>query len=404
MRRARALGAVLTALGLAVAASPCAAQGEPRSNDFDEVALNGGVSVGFGMLLLGDTAEPPPGLHGYVLARPTTVTRLILDEATGATFGYRLDVSPIASFSSPTFVVRVDIRPLEAAEEKALKRIQVCPGCPAPRLVAMPVRFPPSQIVRDGDTIVVDMLVRPSTREKIVDVVKFSSDQVTRALIDEIRARVGEASRHLRRGDDLLARGEITAAATEYSRSIDLQPDATAHLRLARSQQRLGRLLLAQRQYERALALNREDADAWHELAMLLHRAGGSSQATSRYRHALKLRPDWALARRNLATAYLDTGELAPAFEEYRQSRRSDPGILQSKDAACVPPMNAAMQYYLFAKVHAAESEWDATVIWLKKAKEAGFNEFKRLQSEPEFKPLLHDPRLVALLPRQSRS
>ena len=395
--------AVLLAAWLAFAGTAPGAVPAASGEDFSNASFTNGVSIGNGMLRLGGDDEAPIPLEGNMVARPTTATRLIVDEATGATFGYRIGVAPLGS-SVTGFAVRVDILPLDAAAEGDLKRLQVCEGCPALNLVANSVRYPPQQIVRMGQTIVIDLLERARTGEKIVDLVKFSAAPVTREELTEVRQRLREASRYVRRGDALAASGSLAAAVAEYSRAAALQPDAAVYRRLGQCQQSRGRTDDALREYEKAVRLDAEDAEARFLLSVLRHRRGDFGRAADGYRQVLRISPGWTLARLNLATALLDRGDSAQALEEYRQAHRAEPAIFGSKDPAVVRARDAGLQSFLIAKVYATERNVDAAVAWLETAVAAGFGDLERVRTDPDFASLRQHPRFVGLVARTNRS
>jgi hypothetical protein len=148
-----------------------AAPAPPHAEDFSKDTLGNGLSIAVGMLRVGGDEQAPVPLEGNLIVRSTTVTRLIADEATGATFGYR-----IATVRFGPSAVRVKILPLDSEAEGDLRRLSVCEGCPPLRLVASSVRYPPEQVVRLGETVVIDLLERSQSGERIVDVVKLSTD------------------------------------------------------------------------------------------------------------------------------------------------------------------------------------------------------------------------------------
>jgi tetratricopeptide (TPR) repeat protein len=403
-------------LVLALLARGASAEDAPAAPDFDEVELEAGLSVGFGIQRLGGNAPPESsGLGSHVVKRTNRITRLLVDEESGAAFGYRLEA---AAVSTSPLHVRVDLRPLQAGDESDLKRLTTCAKCPPPHFASKgPVRFPPTHIVRSGDTMVVDLLVRPDTGEKIVDVLKFSREAVTREELEAVRGRLRQASLHVRRGDEIVGAGPqglgafaessrvlVEAASLEYTKALALQSDSATHLRLAVCYDRLERPEAAEKEYEKAVRLNEADAEAWHRLSTLRHRRGRYAKAVEGYRTALKLRPDWALARRNLATALLDRAELQPAFEEYRHAHRIAPSILETKDAGAVATKSGALQQFLFAKVHAAAGALESAFESLKRARDLGFTDLERVREEPEFAPLLKDPRVVGLIGRGAPS
>ena len=378
--------------------------GSSAQEDFSEIGLGNGVSIGVGMLRLGGDDEAPIPLEGNVIVRPTMATRLIVDESTGATFGYRIDASPLDSSTSPRVAVRVDILPLDPKAERDLRRLHICEACPALSLVASSVRYPPQQIVRMGETIVIDLLERAQTGEKIVDVVKFSTESVTRDELGEVRKRLREASHHARRGDALAANGSLAAAVAEYAQAVALQPEGAVYRRLGRCQQSRGRMDDAMRDYEKAVRLDAGDAEARLLLSVLRHRRGDFGRAADGYRQVLKIRPGWALARLNLATAHLDRGDVGEALEEYRQAHRSDRAIFETKDPSTVRARDAGLQSYLIAKAYALDGDTGASLAWLEKAMAAGFGDLERLRTDPDFASLRHDPRFVGIVARTNRS
>ena len=393
----------MLALAGAVGAATPAAEAEPAS-DFQEVTLSNGMSVGWGMVRLGGSEAPLP-LEGHVILRGNAATRLVVDSATGASFGYRLSTTTLTGYASPTMMVlRVEILPLAAVDEKDLRRIDACEGCPSLRLVAATIRYPPRQFVRDGDTMMIDLLEHPKTGEKIVDFVKFSSDTVAREHLDTLRDRVRTASRHTRRGDELAAKGAYADAAAEYAKAAPLQRDAAVHRKLGHTYLKIGRADVAQRELEIAVRLNPADIDTRHLLSVVRHRRGDFGKALSGYREVLKQRPEWALARRNLATAHLDRGSLGEAVQEYRHAHRSDPTILETKDAARVKARDGGLELYAIAKVYLVEGDANAALAALARAFEAGFDDSQRVRDDADFAPLLKDPRLVGMLARAARS
>jgi hypothetical protein len=393
---------VLTiALALALASPAAAAKPRtPEPEDFASTSLAAGLGASFGLQRLGSDAALP--LSGRLFERPDALVRVLVDPASGSAFGYRLEASTLSS--SLFGVIRVDIHALTPTDEKEIIERAGCPHCPPLRLIGSSTRFPPTQVIRAGDTMVVDLLVRPETGEKIVDVVQFAFTAVTRRALDVVRGRVRQAFLYVKQGDDEQARGATEAAAALYAKAVALQPDAATYLRLGQCYETLSRFEQAQQEYERAVRKNGGDADAWMRLAVLRHRRGQFGKAANAYERALKIRPDWALAHRNLATAHLDRAELEEAFREYREAYRVRHTSLEASDTASVTARDPALQHYVFAKVYAAEGEIESALSSLRKARDAGFRDLERIRDDAEFRPFLDDPRFGVLLGAGSRS
>jgi hypothetical protein len=79
---------------------------------------------------------------------------------------------------------------------------------------------------------------------------------------------------------------------------------------------------------------------------------------------------------------------------------RLDPTILESQGPA-IPAagIDAATQSYYLAKLLAANGQVDAAIEFLRRAKEAGFRDFARVASDPDFRAVVADPRYKELAP-----
>src|SRR5262249_217927 len=203
--------------------------------------------------------------------------------------------------------------------------------------------------------------------------VKFSSEPVTREILDRVRARITEAFQHARQADALVERGSLDAAAGEYTKALALRPEAGGYVRLGLCQLPLDRLELAQQPFGKAARLSPADAEAWHGLAAVQHRRGQFGKAVEAYVRALKLRSDWPLARRNLATAHLDRAEMEEAYAGYREAYHASPAVLEGCEPGCVKSRDAGLQQFLFAKVYAAASQVDRAVPALPNATAPAF-------------------------------
>ena len=55
--------------------------------------------------------------------------------------------------------------------------------------------------------------------------------------------------------------------------------------------------------------------------------------------------------------------------------------------------VDAGTQNYYLAKLLATNGQKDASLEFLKRAKDAGFRDFARVESDPAFKAVVQDPR-----------
>jgi tetratricopeptide (TPR) repeat protein len=112
-------------------------------------------------------------------------------------------------------------------------------------------------------------------------------------------------------GTALMAKGDIEGAIAAFRESLRLQPTSIqARDLLAAAQYDLGTALLSQSNYARAEALLNEtlrlrpnDAEAHNNLGIALASMGRLPDAMEHWRRALAIKPGFADAQRNLATA-----------------------------------------------------------------------------------------------------
>ena len=107
--------------------------------------LENGASIGFALVRTG-AAATGGAIGEAALPRSNTVSRVLWDRASGAYFGYRVEVDR-RDGARP---FRVAIKPLDRGSvERALRERGDCPGCPRPRRSAPgPSSPPPSSSAR----------------------------------------------------------------------------------------------------------------------------------------------------------------------------------------------------------------------------------------------------------------
>jgi len=101
---------------------------------------------------------------------------------------------------------------------------------------------------------------------------------------------------------------------------------------------------------------------------------------------------------KNLASAHLSLGGEAAAYEAYREAYRLDPTILERQPLAVeAAGVDAATQAYYLAKILAADGRRDAALTQLRRARDAGFRDFARVEADPDFRAVVADPRFDSL-------
>jgi len=172
-----------------------------------------------------------------------------------------------------------------------------------------------------------------------------------------------------------------------YRSKVQRNPqDASAHNMLGVSLQGLKRVDDAIKEYKQATKLAPDYAEAWNNLGSAFHLRNKLKDAVKHYRKAIALKPELTGPYRNLGTALLALGKFGDGVAAYRRAYELDPAIFDQTGSSCaVPNLDWGMQYFAFAKISAAHGQIDAALDFLQKARIAGFKDFKKVETDPDF-------------------
>ena len=380
-----ALGALLVAL-----AAP------PGASD-DRVAfatLENGLSVGFALVR---TGEPETGgaIREVALARSNSVSRVLFDRESGAFFGYRLTADRAGGGR-----VRLAFQALANGIESEVIDKLSCPSCPAPvRLAIASPRFPSPQEVREGETVSLELLAKPATGDRILDVVTVSSQPLTAETMRTAADRTLRVWQISQKAATLVARGSHEGATKEYRKALALSPnDAVLHNKLGICYQSLQRYDAARREYDKALALRPSYAEVWNNVGTLEHARRRFKQAVAAYGRAVEIKPNLATPWKNMGSAYLALGRVEQGLSAYRRALSLDPGVLEARTGAVASGLDRATESYYLAKMFASSGQAEVALQFLLKAEAAGFRDWGKVRRDPDFKALAEDPRFKQLL------
>jgi predicted TPR repeat methyltransferase len=381
-------GAALLVAALAVPAG--------ADERFAFATLENGTSIGFALLRTGQ--EGPSGPIGEAaLPRSDSVSRVLWDRETGAYFGYRVRVEKAAS-PRP---FRVTFQALDRrAVERELKQLAACPGCPPPAPLGTGPRFPAPLLLAEGEMLTLELLANPTTGERIFDVLRISGRPVTPEAMSTGAARALEGQQAARRAAAHVARGRYAAAVDEYRKALEVTPnDATLHNTLGICHQQLRNDALARREYDRALQIDPGYAEVWNNIGTLEQARKRFKPAVRAYKKAIETKPGLATPWKNLGNAYLALGKVQEAFEAYQEAFRLDPTVLESQGPG-IPAagIDAATQSFYLAKLLATNGQTDAALDFLRRAMEAGFRDFARVEKDADFRTVVADPRYRELV------
>ncbi|MGH2570115.1 MAG: tetratricopeptide repeat protein, partial [bacterium] len=141
------------------------------------------------------------------------------------------------------------------------------------------------------------------------------------------------AAAHLRRVDDLKARGDLPGIQAAVAEALKHNPlNGTAQRLMGDVLQRLGRLDEAQASFEEALRIDGADALARRSLAFNLHLAGRVAEAIPHYREALRRRPGDIEIMNGLGGALAQAGQFPEATELFEETLRLRPDFAAARE------------------------------------------------------------------------
>jgi Tfp pilus assembly protein PilF len=190
------------------------------------------------------------------------------------------------------------------------------------------------------------------------------------------------------------------AAIPQYVATLANNPkDAVTHNLLGICHQRLGKHKAAKREYEAAIKLRPDYAQAHNNLATVLHAQRKYGKAVREYKKAVELDPNMATTHRNLGTVLFTMGKFDEGLAAYAEALRLDPTVFSDSGALPVAIASdaVAQQYFCIAKLSARSGQLEAAIKFLRKAQQAGFRNFDKVRSDPDFKGVVPDERFAAI-------
>jgi hypothetical protein len=127
--------------------------------------------------------------------------------------------------------------------------------------------------------------------------------------------------------------GELTEAIGQFDQALRLKPDyAEAHCNLGNVLLQAGRTDEAMGQWELALRFKPDYAQAHYNLGLGLARQGKLPEAIEHWKQALRIKPIYAEAHYNLGVALEQTGKVGEAIEHYQVALQIRPDYVQAQN------------------------------------------------------------------------
>jgi tetratricopeptide (TPR) repeat protein len=136
------------------------------------------------------------------------------------------------------------------------------------------------------------------------------------------------------RGYKLAVAGRQQEAIVQYEQALRIDPEAAeAHTNLGNVLARMGKIEEAIAHHEQALRIDPDSAKAHNNLGLDLTKTGKIDEAIANYEQALRINPDYAEAHCNLGIALSLAGRTPEAIEHLQQALRIQPDYMPAKNA-----------------------------------------------------------------------
>ena len=162
----------------------------------------------------------------------------------------------------------------------------------------------------------------------------YSSSKIQEALVD-IEALVKDFPNspilYNIRASCYKANGQINASIKDYEKAVNLKPDyAEAYYNLGITFRELGQLEAALKSYEKALAIKHEYPEAHNNLGSVLLDLGSLDSATDHFEWALAFKPNYPEAHNNLGVVTRKLEKLDKAIKSFNKAIDIQPNYVQA--------------------------------------------------------------------------
>lgn len=211
--------------------------------------------------------------------------------------------------------------------------------------------------------------------------------------------------------DEDLAR--LHVARKEYREAQDIFHKLTVeHPKNALYWNELGITLHNQRQldsalkcYQKSAKLDPRYADPQNNAGTIYYERKKYAKAIRSYKKAIALRQDFATFHLNLGYAYFGEKKYEDSIAAFRRALQIDPDafeVAKSRTGTVIQDRtiggDRARFYLLLAKSFAEAGNVERCVIYLKKAREEGYQDMNSIKSDPSFASVIKDPAIQEIL------
>jgi tetratricopeptide (TPR) repeat protein len=206
------------------------------------------------------------------------------------------------------------------------------------------------------------------------------------------------------RADILMARKLFPDAIALYEELASAEPkNAVLSNKIGIAYQQLGRPDRAEHYYKRAVKADKTYANALNNLGTIQYEKQNYRKAIRYYKQALEGGTDVATVYSNLGYAYFGDKRYPDAMQAFQQALAVDPEILSKRGGFGTIVQQRSVNdtglfYFLVAKTYALAGDAERCAHYLKMARDEKYKDISTVKTDPAFKKVMEDPRVIEVL------
>lgn len=203
----------------------------------------------------------------------------------------------------------------------------------------------------------------------------------------------------LMRGDIYMARKMYVEAAAVYQDMLREEPrNAELLNKVGVAYHLQSRLGDAKKYYKRALKVDKNFPTAYNNLGMVEYHRKKYKNAIKEFNKAIKLDPTSATYQHNIFHAYWSRKKYDEALLAFQHAIALDPLVFERRGSGAGPTLQSlpseerAAYYFFVAKSYAVVGDAERCALYLQRAREEGYKEMGRVNSDPAFAVMRENP------------
>ena len=205
--------------------------------------------------------------------------------------------------------------------------------------------------------------------------------------------------------DLYMVRKDYREAAETYKRLSDENPRNPVYLnKLGIALHQQTALGLALKCYERATKVDPTYADAQNNIGTIWYQRKKFGKAIKSYQKAIAIRKDMPVLYSNLGYAYFGDKKYDQSIASFHQALILDPQFFEhngGRNGSVLQDRSVTDRgrfYYMLAKSFAQSGNVDRCIVYLRKAKDEGYNALASMKNDPDFAVMLKNPAVQEIL------